>query len=694
MGLLDAFFNMTPEQNKGLMAAATRMLDMSAPSRVPVNPMRVLAGGMNAFEEGVQSARDRKLLEEQRAMQQQLLSWKLKDAEADFTHQQGVRTRDGKIAEKISKLYEEEDQGAGAGMFGLPPGPAGGLSSTPAFTPDPRLAGAGSGLGGIRALLGDNDAGGLRSIFDKFNSGAPDAAPGAAPGGQQAPGAPSSDFPSPFMQRMQAMGSSAPPAGRYGAQSYLDAAQQAGLPNPGSMETSNLIIDRVNRLGETPEAAARALRGGGQGSQGMPGAAPGGQAPKTFGMADWLRFGMSPQQAMAMGNPQGGRGRSSMTQKAAERMLAAADIYAAGDNFEGAEKRYKAAAALMPQVDRIDVATDPESGNPVRVITYKDGREEVSAFGAKPDWAELDTGGEKRFVDRNRVAPGTVYPKTQSPDSRAADARWAARGAGRGGSGGAEASFDSDTLDMMADQALRGDRSVFQNIGRGAQGSANMVALRGRITKKAQERGISGADLASITADYGGLVAGLRTSANISARVENAISEARELAPLAITAGRDVARAGILPFGKAQVMFDTQTNDPALKKFAAANVGFVQAYAGAMARGQKPTVHDKEHAEKLISEATSQKAYEAVMSQLMLEMDAASRAPQKVREHLRGEIGGQGGGHGDGAPGGSPAAKPVITLADITETARRSGRSTRDVTAAFRAKGYKIQGDK
>lgn len=202
------------------------------------------------------------------------------------------------------------------------------------------------------------------------------------------------------------------------------------------------------------------------------------------------------------------------------------------------------------------------------------------------------------------------------------------------------------TLKSMAQQYLAGDKTALQNLGRGAQGAANLVALRNAITEEGAARGMDGATIAAKIADFEGLKVGLRTSANISARVENAIAEAKELAPLAIEAGRQVSRSGFLPFGKAQVMFNTQTNDPAMKKFAAANVGFVTAYAGAMARGQKPTVHDKEHAEKVLSEATSQEAYEATMDQLMLEMEAASRAPQNVREHLRGEIsGGKGGSH-------------------------------------------------
>jgi len=46
------------------------------------------------------------------------------------------------------------------------------------------------------------------------------------------------------------------------------------------------------------------------------------------------------------------------------------------------------------------------------------------------------------------------------------------------------------------------------------------------------------------------------------------------------------------------------------------------------------------------------------------------------------------------APGTSPGAGRVMSLADIAETARKSGRSTKEVTAAARAKGFKIQGDK
>ena len=114
-GLLDTLLNPTPEQNRGLLAAASRMLEMSGPSRVPVNIMSVIGGGMNAYEQGVDSHRDREALQQHRAMQQQLLDWKVKDAEADFGHQQGARERDARIAKRMATLM-------GQGGMPLPPG--------------------------------------------------------------------------------------------------------------------------------------------------------------------------------------------------------------------------------------------------------------------------------------------------------------------------------------------------------------------------------------------------------------------------------------------------------------------------------------------------------------------------------------------------------------------------------------------
>jgi hypothetical protein len=218
--------------------------------------------------------------------------------------------------------------------------------------------------------------------------------------------------------------------------------------------------------------------------------------------------------------------------------------------------------------------------------------------------------------------------------------------------GDAEPTLEPETLTTMAQQCLAGDKSVMQNLGRGAQGAANVVALRQAITKEAKAQGLTGPQIAAKMADYQGMTAGIRTSANISARVENAAAEAANLAPLAVAAGREVARSGFLPFGKAQVLFDTQTNDPKLKRFATANIGLATAYANAMARGQKATVEDNRHARDLLSTATSQDAYEAVVNQMLQEIATARQAPEEVRRNLRSQIG--------GSPQAAPAASSAI----------------------------------
>lgn len=291
-----------------------------------------------------------------------------------------------------------------------------------------------------------------------------------------------------------------------------------------------------------------------------------------------------------------------------------------------------------------------------------------------------DTGGSVQTISTNPLS-GEVktlnqLAKTQTPDSIASNARIAAEGAANransikvqsmigdrmeskaAGTGGVEPSFSTETIERLARQVLRGDRTGLANIGRGAQGAANLVAVQNAVTKEGARQGMTPEDITAKSSELEGLRTGMRATGNISARVENAIAEAEKLAPLAIDAGRNVARSGFLPFGKAQVMFDTNTNDPNLAKFAAANQGLVTAYASAMSRGNKPTVADNQHARELLSTAKSQEAYEAIVGQMKQEMKAASEAPRAVRDNLSGEISGKG-GH-SGAPA-APKAGAVV----------------------------------
>jgi hypothetical protein len=201
--------------------------------------------------------------------------------------------------------------------------------------------------------------------------------------------------------------------------------------------------------------------------------------------------------------------------------------------------------------------------------------------------------------------------------------------------------LNKDTLDIMSDQALTGDRSVFQNLGRGRQGAENLASLRNAITEKAKLRGYSGAELAAINSEFNGINAAQRTVGTKSANIEMAATEADKVLPLARSASLGVPRSGFLPFGKVQVMFDTNTNDPAINTFATANNALVNVYARAISPTGVPTDADKIHGRELLSTAKDANAYNAVLDQMQQEINAAKASPGEVRSHIRQSITGR-----------------------------------------------------
>lgn len=77
-------------------------------------------------------------------------------------------------------------------------------------------------------------------------------------------------------------------------------------------------------------------------------------------------------------------------------------------------------AKQAPQVDRVEVAM--RDGVPVRVLTFKDGSEKVSAFDPRAEMTEMNLGGVTQWIDKNRVQSGQTFRRTQSPDSVASNA--------------------------------------------------------------------------------------------------------------------------------------------------------------------------------------------------------------------------------------------------------------------------------
>lgn len=339
---------------------------------------------------------------------------------------------------------------------------------------------------------------------------------------------------------------------------------------------------------------------------------------------------------------------------------------------DGLEER---ALKFRPKYDMTPHVVMGADGKPILVQTADDGtvRPISGGYGVAEKLNFQDLGGKVIGVDPYSGNQRVTFGKSQTPDSIAADRRE---------SENQDAPMDDLTAHMLAEQALAGDTSALQNYGRGAQGAHNLNKVRAAMTKMATERGMTGADIAAKVAEFAGTKAGQRTAATRSAGIEIAANEVAQLAPLALAASAKVARSDLLPFGRAQIMFDTNTNNPDLRQFAMANTALANAYGQAMARGGTASVADKEHARELLSTAMNQQSYAAAVDQLQKEIKAAQSAPKAVRSALSADVSGKGNAE-------SQASEPQ-TFNMLPPAAQYSGKRMRaDNGTIYRSDGSK-----
>jgi len=201
--------------------------------------------------------------------------------------------------------------------------------------------------------------------------------------------------------------------------------------------------------------------------------------------------------------------------------------------------------------------------------------------------------------------------------------------------------LDPDVLTFMAQQVLAGDKSPFQNLGRGVQGAQNIALLRGEVMRQAQARGLGGADLAALNAEFTGLQAGERTLGTRTANVEMAASEVQQLAPLALQASEAVNRSQFPSLNKVELAVKQGTGDENVIRLNQAVNSLVNTYSRAISPSGTPTVNDKEHAREILEAAYSKGQFGAAIDQMQKEIAAARRSPGSVRGEFRGAISGR-----------------------------------------------------
>jgi hypothetical protein len=191
-------------------------------------------------------------------------------------------------------------------------------------------------------------------------------------------------------------------------------------------------------------------------------------------------------------------------------------------------------------------------------------------------------------------------------------------------------------LDNLVERRLEGDKSVLIGIRQGQQGQANLARFNNRLAQVMAERGITAHELATRDQQYMGGMAYQRTVGTMGARVESASNEVKELLPQALETSRAYPRKKWVPWNVLVQKFDEGTSDLRYNDFIMANTALINAYVRAMNPSGVPRITERLelHAEKILSRATSQAAYEVQLRRLLREITASKRAVAKTREGL------------------------------------------------------------
>lgn len=206
---------------------------------------------------------------------------------------------------------------------------------------------------------------------------------------------------------------------------------------------------------------------------------------------------------------------------------------------------------------------------------------------------------------------------------------------------GETGTFDEPTLKQLAEQARAGDASVFTNLGRGAQGAANVIALRKKIAEMNAAEGAGGADQAARNAEYFGTKAGERTLGTRTANIEMATVEAQKVAPLALEASSNVPRTNYPTLNAALLAWEKGSGDENVVRLGVAVNSLINIYSRAISPSGVPTVSDKMHARDLLDASWSKGQFAAGVDQLMRELAAARESPGAVRKQMREAITGR-----------------------------------------------------
>lgn len=155
------------------------------------------------------------------------------------------------------------------------------------------------------------------------------------------------------------------------------------------------------------------------------------------------------------------------------------------------------------------------------------------------------------------------------------------------------------------------------------------------VMKEVPKGGTSAADVIANKAELTGITAGQRTLGTRTAQIEMAVTEAQNMAPLALQASNKVDRTSYPTLNSLLLAAEKGTGDENVVRLGVATNSLINIYARAINPTGVATVSDKDHARELLAAAWSKGQYAAGVDQLMKELAAARKSPAQVRGAMR-----------------------------------------------------------
>lgn len=293
---------------------------------------------------------------------------------------------------------------------------------------------------------------------------------------------------------------------------------------------------------------------------------------------------------------------------------------------KGEQEQATTAAKLAQAAEK--TASDIAHRNRVQTETERSNR---ASENAPPRGFELVNG---------KLQPVEGGPADPNYLKRAADAR-------EGSGGGDVANIPDEAARMIAERYISGDSKAMTNLGRGAQGAANILKIQQKVAEIAKERGIDADQMLRNIAVQANRVSGARALGTKDIHFGVAEKAMEESLPIALDASEKVPRTQWKGLTELIQKGQTQANDPDLKRFLIATDTAAKDYARTINPQGVLRESDIAYARKILSTADSKEAYKAALEQLKIEAGVTKRALDRQKQEMTtGKHAPQGGDHG------------------------------------------------